>query len=276
MVKKIRNVLFGVLSFILSLVLFALSYCIVLESTIFNSDFVLENMNSSNYFSDKKDEIVQSLTDLGYASGLNEEFFKDVVDEVTLHENTQEYIENFYAANGTDIDTKAFQRNFSEALDDYIKTNGITVSDESSREYLTKRAVSIYKNSLEIPLFSTLSAYFLKIKRFMPLVLVGLIVLGAVIVLVFFLTAPWKHRAVKYCYYATAGACLSVGVIPAIIMLTNSIGKINLVSRALYNAFVQCGNSIMIALLVCSLVMLVISILLVFQHNIMKKRITDD
>jgi hypothetical protein len=276
MVKKIRNVLFGVLSFILSLVLFALSYCIVLESTIFNSDFVLENMNSSNYFSDKKDEIVQSLTDLGYASGLNEEFFKDVVDEVTLHENTQEYIENFYAANGTDIDTKAFQRNFSEALDDYIKTNGITVSDESSREYLTKRAVSIYKNSLEIPLFSTLSAYFLKIKRFMPLVLVGLIVLGAVIVLVFFLTAPWKHRAVKYCYYATAGACLSVGVIPAIIMLTNSIGKINLVSRALYNAFVQCGNSIMIALLVCSLVMLVISILLVFQHNVMKKRITDD
>ena len=51
-----------------------------LSKYIRRCDF-MDNMNTSNYFVDKRDEIKESLVDLGYASGLDEKFFENVVDE---------------------------------------------------------------------------------------------------------------------------------------------------------------------------------------------------
>lgn len=273
--KRIKGIIYCVLSFILSLIFFTLSYSIVLEVTLFNKSFYLENMNAVSYFADKKNEIVRSLTDLGYASGLDEEFFKGVVDEVSLNELTQQYLDNYFDGKGTEIDTTDFQQTFTKALDKYIADNNITVSDASSRNYMTKRAMSIYRNSLEIPLFSAISAYFLKIKFALPFVIVGCIILIALIIILFVKTTEWKHRAVKYTYYATAGSFLSVMVVPAYVLLSKGAAKINLTSRALYHTFVQCSNSIMIALLICALLLGVTSLALAVQHHNMKKKVSE-
>lgn len=53
-----------------------LSFAIVLQSTILNPSYIMDNMNASNYFVDKRDEIKESLVDLGFASGLDEKFLK--------------------------------------------------------------------------------------------------------------------------------------------------------------------------------------------------------
>ena len=83
--SKVRHIIYGIISFVLSFVLFLLSFAIVLQSTILNPSYIMDNMNTSNYFVDKRDEIKESLVDLGYASGLDEKFFENVVDEVTIH-----------------------------------------------------------------------------------------------------------------------------------------------------------------------------------------------
>ena len=95
--SKVRHIIYGIISFVLSFVLFLLSFAIVLQSTILNPSYIMDNMNASNYFVDKRDEIKESLVDLGYASGLDEKFFENVVDEVTIHDNTQAYLNSFYA-----------------------------------------------------------------------------------------------------------------------------------------------------------------------------------
>ncbi len=273
--SRVRNAVFIVLSFLLTLILFLLSVCTVLEATLFNPEFIFDNMNSSNYFIDKSDEITTSLIDLGYASGLDEKFFDDFIDEVMLCDDTREYLDNYYSGNGAKIDTTDFKQSFNAELDKYIQENNIKNVNGKSRDKLVNKAAQIYRSSLEIPLFSKLSAYFLTAKNAMPFILVGLVVLAGVICVVLIFANKWKHRGIKYICYATSGAFLTLGIIPAYLMITGKISHLNLDSRALYNMFVQSANSICIAVLFISLFFLLVSVGLFFLFRRMYKKVSS-
>ena len=273
--SRVRNAVFIVLSFLLTLVLFLLSVGTVLEATLFNPEFIFDSMNSSNYFIDKRDEITTSLIDLGYASGLDEKFFDDFIDEVMLCDDTREYLDNYYSGSGAKIDSTDFKQSFNAELDKYIQENNIKNVNGKSRDKLVNKAAQIYRSSLEIPLFSRLSAYFLTAKNAMPFIIVGLVVLAGVICVVLIYANKWKHRGVKYICYATSGAFLTLGIIPTYLMITGKISHINLDSRALYNMFVQSANSICIAVLFISLFFLLVSVGLFFLFRRMYKRVSS-
>lgn len=274
--SKIRHIIYGIISFVLSFLLFLLSFAVMLQSTILNPSYIMDNMNTSNYFIDKRDEIRKSLVDLGYASGLDESFFENVVDEVTIHDNTQAYLNSFYSGEEAKIDTTAFKQKFNSELDSYISKNNLKEASGSSREYLINQAASIYASSLRIPLFTTLSTYLVAMKNMMPLIIGGLVVLAAVLCIIIIFTNRWKHRAVRYICYATSGTFLTVGIIPAVLLSTGFVGKINIDSRAFYNLFVQSMNSILIALAICSIVFLIISVGLFFLHKSMRRHASED
>lgn len=265
--SKVRHIIYGIISFVLSFVLFLLSFAIVLQSTILNPSYIMDNMNASNYFVDKRDEIKESLVDLGYASGLDEKFFENVVDEVTIHDNTQAYLNSFYAGEEAKIDTTAFKQKFNSELDSYISKNNLKVANDGSREYLINQAANIYAAALRIPLFATLSVYLIALKNMMPLIIGGLAVLVAILCVIIIFTNSWKHRAVRYICYSTSAAFLTVGIIPAVLLSTGYMSKINIDSRAFYNLFVQSMNNILIALAICSVIFFIVSIGLFFLHT---------
>lgn len=265
--SKVRHIIYGIISFVLSFVLFLLSFAIVLQSTILNPSYIMDNMNTSNYFVDKRDEIKESLVDLGYASGLDEKFFENVVDEVTIHDNTQAYLNSFYAGEEAKIDITAFKQKFNSELDSYISKNNLKVANDGSREYLINQAANIYAAALRIPLFATLSVYLIALKNMMPLIIGGLAVLVAIICVIIIFTNRWKHRAVRYICYSTSAAFLTVGIIPAVLLSTGYMSKINIDSRAFYNLFVLGMNNILIAVAICSVIFFIISIGLFFLHK---------
>lgn len=265
--SKVRHIIYGIISFVLSFVLFLISFAIVLQSTILNPSYIMDNMNTSNYFVDKRDEIKESLVDLGYASGLDEKFFENVVDEVTIHDNTQAYLNSFYAGEKAKIDTTAFKQKFNSELDSYISKNNLKVANDGSREYLINQAANIYAAALRIPLFATLSVYLVALKNMMPLIIGGLAVLVAILCVIIIFTNSWKHRAVRYICYSTSAAFLTVGIIPAVLLSTGYMSKINIDSRAFYNLFVQSMNNILIALAICSVIFFIVSIGLFFLHK---------
>lgn len=269
--SKVRHIIYGIISFVLSFVLFLLSFAIVLQSTILNPSYIMDNMNASNYFVDKRDEIKESLVDLGYASGLDEKFFENVVDEVTIHDNTQAYLNSFYAGEKAKIDTTAFKQKFNSELDSYISKNNLKVANDGSREYLINQAANIYAAALRIPLFATLSVYLIALKNMMPLIIGGLAVLVAILCVIIIFTNSWKHRAVRYICYSTSAAFLTVGIIPALLLSTGYMSKINIDSRAFYNLFVQSMNNILIALAICSVIFFIVSIGLFFLHKSMRR-----
>lgn len=274
--SKVRHIIYGIISFVLSFVLFLLSFAIVFQSTILNPSYIMDNMNTSNYFVDKRDEIKESLVDLGYASGLDEKFFENVVDEVTIHDNTQAYLNSFYAGEEAKIDTTAFKQKFNSELDSYISKNNLKVANDGSREYLINQAANIYAAALRIPLFATLSAYLIALKNMMPLIVGGLAVLVAILCVIIIFTNRWKHRAVRYICYSTSAAFLTVGIIPAVLLSTGYMSKINIDSRAFYNLFVLGMNNILIAVAICSVIFFIISIGLFFLHKSMRRHASED
>ncbi|MFR2256432.1 MAG: hypothetical protein ACLS6I_05945 [Ruminococcus sp.] len=274
--SKVRHIIYGIISFVLSFVLFLLSFAIVLQSTILNPSYIMDNMNASNYFVDKRDEIKESLVDLGYASGLDEKFFENVVDEVTIHDNTQAYLNSFYAGEEAKIDTTAFKQKFNSELDSYISKNNLKVANDGSREYLINQAANIYAAALRIPLFATLSVYLIALKNMMPLIIGGLAVLVAILCVIIIFTNRWKHRAVRYICYSTSAAFLTVGIIPAVLLSTGYMSKINIDSRAFYNLFVQSMNNILIAIAICSVIFFIVSIGLFFLHKNMRRHASEE
>lgn len=274
--SKVRHIIYGIISFVLSFVLFLISFAIVLQSTILNPSYIMDNMNTSNYFVDKRDEIKESLVNLGYASGLDEKFFENVVDEVTIHDNTQAYLNSFYAGEEAKIDTTAFKQKFNSELDSYISKNNLKVANDGSREYLINQAANIYAAALRIPLFATLSAYLIALKNMMPLIIGGLAVLVAILCVIIIFTNSWKHRAVRYICYSTSAAFLTVGIIPAVLLSTGYMSKINIDSRAFYNLFVQSMNNILIALAICSVIFFIVSIGLFFLHKSMLRHASEE
>lgn len=274
--SKVRHIIYGIISFVLSFVLFLLSFAIVLQSTILNPSYIMDNMNTSNYFVDKRDEIKESLVNLGYASGLDEKFFENVVDEVTIHDNTQAYLNSFYAGEEAKIDTTAFKQKFNSELDSYISKNNLKVANDGSREYLINQAANIYAAALRIPLFATLSVYLIALKNMMPLIVGGLAVLVAILCVIIIFTNRWKHRAVRYICYSTSAAFLTVGIIPAVLLSTGYMSKINIDSRAFYNLFVLGMNNILIAVVICSVIFFIISIGLFFLHKSMRRHASED
>ena len=274
--SKVRHIIYGIISFVLSFVLFLFSFAIVLQSTILNPSYIMDNMNTSNYFVDKRDEIKESLVDLGYASGLDEKFFENVVDEVTIHDNTQAYLNSFYAGEEAKIDTTAFKQKFNSELDSYISKNNLKVANDGSREYLINQAANIYAAALRIPLFGTLSVYLIALKNMMPLIIGGLAVLVAILCVIIIFTNRWKHRAVRYICYSTSAAFLTVGIIPAVLLSTGYMSKINIDSRAFYNLFVQSMNNILVAIAICSVIFFIVSIGLFFLHKSMRRHASED
>lgn len=274
--SKVRHIIYGIISFVLSFVLFLLSFAIVLQSTILNPSYIMDNMNTSNYFVDKRDEIKESLVNLGYASGLDEKFFENVVDEVTIHDNTQAYLNSFYAGEEAKIDTTAFKQKFNSELDSYISKNNLKVANGESREYLINQAANIYAAALRIPLFATLSVYLIALKNMMPLIIGGLAVLVAILCVIIIFTNRWKHRAVRYICYSTSAAFLTVGIIPAVLLSTGYMSKINIDSRAFYNLFVLSMNNILIAVAICSVIFFIASIGLFFLHKSMRRHASED
>ena len=150
--KKIRDIIFGVLSFILSLFLFVNSICVLIFAFVFNENAWIDQMNSSNYFIDKTDEIQNKLVMLGNASGLPPEFFDNIVDTIQVSNDTQTYFDAYFDGRKASIDTTAFKQRFYSEIDSYVKEKNAKV-DEANVDYLVKKAEYIYSQSLQMPLF---------------------------------------------------------------------------------------------------------------------------
>lgn len=272
---KILNIF---LSFVLALLLFLLSLTTVLKIVIFSENSIMKAVNSSGYLTEQNKEVTLALTDLGYASGLDESFFDGLITDSLLYTDTSEYITNFYSGESSVVDTTNFKEVFNTALDNYIKEKQIDPAtvNASSREYLVNSAAKIYKNSLEFPLFQTIAGYFLGIKNALPIIMLVDAVLIVLICIIIINSSKWKHRHAKYICYATTTTFLCV-LAPAIALLVSGkIEQFNIESQATYKLFVTLGNELVTTLIYFAVFFAIISIVLyILYRYFYPKRITN-
>lgn len=261
--SRLRAFVYSFVSFMLTLVLFLFSISVVIESTVFSKDYMLNVMSSNGYYLMVEDELLSSMKSLGNASGLKEEFSENFVKEIDVQRNINDYISAFYSGDSTLVDTTSFKQQLYNALDKYISDNNIdknTVSGENIT-YFVDKATEIYVNEISIPFFSTVANYIYKAQTPFLIITIGLGVLALILIAVIFFTNKFRHRKFRYICYGFAGAFLSVSIIPIVIQISDKISKINLNTRSLYSLFVNYANGFVNGFWICSLVLLLLSVI---------------
>ena len=267
-----KKIFFCILSFVLSLVLFALSVSAVLSMTFFDMNSFLSTMKATSYYEEKKEELINNLTDLTYPSGLKESFFEEMITTEMISGDTLSYITGFFDGSKDVVDDTVFKQSFSDALDKYIADNNIKNVNPKSMKTLIKKAGIIYSKTLSIPLLRTISTYFHFIKKWLYIAIIALACSAVLLILILMVSNRWLHRKIKYICFATSGTFLSLLGIAVFLTVNGGISHIQLESLGLYNFLVHLVNGINIAIWFASGLFLVISVILfVIYSRIIKE-----
>lgn len=234
-----KKILYVLLSFLLSCTILVLSLSVVLRFTVFNQSFVIDSMEKVSYYELLRAEILRNLKDLGYASGIDESFFDNFLDEAVIREDVTKYISNFYSGEKTVVNTQNFKNVFNTALDKYIVEKSIkpdSVSKEN-REYLVDKAVAIYKKSVQIPFLGRLAGYFTAIKNVLPIVIGVSSVLSLFFIIILLFSTRWKHRSVRYICYSAITVFITMSAVFIALISTKKMRNLNITSKAIYDLF---------------------------------------
>lgn len=272
--STLAKVLYSIFSFLLSMLSFFLVLLIILQATFLNRNYILNMVNDSNYFSELSSEITEELIDLGNASGINEVFFENFVDEVILREDVANYIESFYSGEDTSVDTTRFKQYFREKLDAYIAENNLTVSQEVQQNLTTtiNEAASIYASRVQLPYFDLIAGYFHQLLSpvfYVTLACAFVVLLIAVVIIA---TNKWKHRAYRYLAYSTLGTLLMTLVIPVAAYCINKLDKLAIMSRALFNLYYSCVTQFLNAFFIAAAVLALLSAFFIYMHYRSRKK----
>jgi len=260
--SKLKPVLYSVMAFFLSFVLFLLSICMVLRFTVFSKDYMLGIMDHKGYYNMVRNELQSRLTDLVHASGFEEEFAVSFANGYDVKNAVQNYIDSFYSKSSTLVDTTEFKQQLHIAVEEYAKLKNIEIDTETENNiiYFVNEAASIYVAQISIPFFSTVGKYIDTLNTAINITIGVLIAIALGISAVIFFTNRYKHRRFRYLCYGLTGATLATVIIPLVVSFSDKIDKVNINTRSLYNLFVGYFTNFFMYFYICAGVLAVLAL----------------
>lgn len=239
--SKVKPFAYSVLSFFLAFIIFLLSVCIVLYSTVFSKEYMFSVMRSNGYYSSVSSELRSRMEDLCDASGFEKEFADEFVKSYDMQNAVEDYISAFYSGDNTLVDTNHFKQQLHLAVQEYTAEKNINVNNDmqTNINYFVNKAADIYVNHISIPFFSIFGNYVYKLRDTLNVITFSLAAAALIITAIIFFTNEYKHRRCRYMFYASAGSALAVLLLPTIVLLSGKIKKINFTDVSSYNLFVN-------------------------------------
>lgn len=237
MKQATRNVPRWILAFIGSLLLFATAALICIRMTLFNQDFMINQVHKTEYVETIRKDMTQSIQDLGRGSNIPPEVLSDVVPEKTVSANVDNYIRSIYQEVPFELQgTDQIKDNILNNVHQYAQQENIAIDEatQSNLENLANSATKNYANFIEIPY---LLSYGRKVMAFQSALTLMLIITGVAFLLVFIgllLMAKMKHQKIRWSSVTFLGAGLMLIVLPAIIYFSGVINRLGIMSEGLY------------------------------------------
>ncbi len=275
--SKLKSVLYSVMAFFLSFVLFLLSICIVLRFTLLSKNYMLGIMDNKGYYSMVRNELQSRLTDLVHASGFDEEFAVSFANGYDVKNAVENYIDSFYSKNTTLVDTTEFKQQLHVAVEEYAKQKNIQIDSETENNiiYFVNEAASIYVDQISVPFFSTIGKYIDTLYSAVNITTGVLIAMTFGISAVIFFTNRYKHRRFRYLCYGLTGATLATFVIPLIVSVSDKITKVNINTRSLYNLFVGYFTNFFMYFYICAGILAILSLTSFLAYRVYYQKTTS-
>ncbi|MDR1914780.1 MAG: hypothetical protein LBQ68_09920 [Clostridiales bacterium] len=247
--------LLNILSFFLAMMLTVTMLLCMFHATIFNETFFREQIEKSGYVENLMDEVQETLTSYGMASGFSSEFFENVVSRDMLEADIYREISRVYSNSEKFIDTRRFNEQMKAELTAYVKSNlsdpdaVIGLEQQNALDYLADTATEAYVSIVSIPFTEQIYSVIRQLSNMSLVRLAVLIALDVILIIAILLSGKdvvSKKRRIESLMNAIAASVLVLGVPMLIVIASGYIKRISLSGRALYFLLQQFFESIML------------------------------
>ena len=150
MKNRIKIILYYLLEFILSILIFCLVSLILLKTTLYNPSYVKKQFINNNYYTNLSKSINEEMSNYIIQSGLTEDVIKNIYTEEILKETIENIIESTYKGKKVIIDTKKIENNLKANINDYLEKNNIEVKDQESLDKFIEQILNVYKDEVSL------------------------------------------------------------------------------------------------------------------------------
>ena len=270
-----KNIPRWILAFIGSLLLFATIALICIRMTLFNQEFMINQVHKTDYVETIRKDMTESIQDLGRGSNIPPEVLVDVVPEKTVSMNVDNDIRSIYQEVPFKIQGEdQIKDNILKNVSQYAQQKNITIDEttQSNLNNLANSATKNYSNYIEIPY---LLSYGKKVMAFQSALTMILIIVGVAFVLVFvglLLMVKMKHQKVRWSSVTFLGAGLMLVVLPTIIYFSGVINRLGIMSEGLYRFVTSYITAFDLSFVFVGLALTVLALLLVLISERMRSK----
>ena len=233
--RRVRNVISGILSFLLCLFLSLLALLVLVQSTLLSPGFMKKQVAKSEYAAHIIEDMEEIFVSYGISSDFDEAFFTSVLSESGVRADIEREIDRMYGAalGGADVD--GFKNQLHQKLLANVGSRGIEVTDEveDALQYLVQVCAETYQEGVSLPLATYASGMLRSVKT--PLLMAtGGIALLSVFILAFLFFIRRKKTFCRFAIYAFSGSALTLAAGACLVLFSGRIERISISSKALY------------------------------------------
>lgn len=272
-----RNIPRWLLAFIGSLLLFASLALICIRMTLFNQNFMIQQVRRTGYVETIRKDMTESIQDLGRGSNIPPEVLSDVVPKKVVSANVENYIRSIYQEVPFEIQGEAqIKKNILNNVQQYAQQKNIPIDETTQKNvtHLADRATENYAAFIEIPY---LLQYGRKVMGFRSsLTLISVLVTVAFLLLLtgLLLMVKMKHRRIRWSSIVFFGAGLMLIVLPMAIYFSGVIDRLGIASEGLYRFVTTYVTAFDLSFVFVGLASTVLAILLVLiSEGIRQKKL---
>ena len=233
-IKKILCIIF---SFLLSVMLFATTFAVILQQTMLDRDYFANAVEKSGYIDLLHQELVGELANEGYISGFDEAFFEQIISADMVKALVLSAVDKIYGTGDyKSVPKEELAETLANAFVDNLESREVEVDDEQKKyiEDFAKECAEFFSANARLPFISIGESL---VKTATPLVRYALIFLGvfALFCVVFLaFTSPKREGVLLYYSYSFGGAALMTATPAVVLMATGVFKKISIADKALY------------------------------------------
>lgn len=257
---KPHTIFFNYLTKFISSILFFLTTTItIILFTIFNQNFMAQQLNETNYYEKLYDNIKLEMSYYVTQSGLSDDILNNIFDKELLRRTTEKMLDNFYNNKDNTINKTSVEENLMNNINEELKDYKLTEEDKTSINKFITQMSSTYET--EISYSNILNRYHNSFNRiYHILVALDLLCITLFIINYFITRYTLKERNIIISLLTTT---ILITIIHLYLSNTLDLGHLEFYNDIISNLINYTYQSIMSIFNIVSTIYLVISLSLI-------------
>lgn len=257
---KPYTIFFNYLTKFISSILFFLATTItIILFTIFNQNFMAQQLNETNYYEKLYTNIKLEMSYYVTQSGLSDDILNNIFDKELLRRTTEKMLDNFYNNKDNTINKTSVEENLMNNINEELKDYKLTEEDKTSINKFITQMSSIYET--EISYSNILNKYHNSFNRiYHILVALDLLCIALFIINYFITRYTLKERNIIISLLTTT---VLITIIHLYLSNTLDLGHLEFYNDIISNLINYTYQSIMSIFNIVSTLYLVISLSLI-------------